>query len=189
VILDKRRRIASGGWLVLLALILGLTTGIAWAHGGGVARLTNVEAGPYWVSVWTQPDPLRVGGAHVTVAVVEPGASATEQREAGPPVLDATVEVRFEPLDRAGEPLAALATHEGAEIKLLYEADVELPETGRWQVVITVEGPQGAGRARFEAQVAPALAVNWGWVGGGLGLVALAAVWLAQKFQTQRAGA
>lgn len=185
--MDMRLRTAACGWLIALALVLGLNTGVVWAHGGGDARLTNVEAGPYWVSVWTQPDPLRVGGAHVTVSVAEPGASETGHREAGPPVLNGTVEVRFEPLDRAGEPLASLATHEGAEIKLLYEADVELPETGRWQVVIAVEGPQGAGSTRFEVQVEPAAAVNWTWVGGGLGLVALVAVWIAQRFRTQGA--
>ena len=166
-----------------LALVLALPAGVAWAHGGGVPRLSNAEAGPYWVSVWTEPDPLRVGEAHITVAVSEPTpASGASYREAGPPILDATVQVRFEPLGRAGKTLAAPATRAGAANKLFYEADLQLPETGRWQVTIAVEGPAGAGSVGFEAQVAPPTAFSWTWI-GGLGLVGLAAVWMVQRFR------
>ena len=80
--------------MVLLGLALAAPAGVVWAHGGGVPRLTNVEAGPYWVSVWTQPDPLRVGGAHFTIAVSEPAAATDGRQEAGPPILDAKVQVQ-----------------------------------------------------------------------------------------------
>jgi hypothetical protein len=176
-------------FLLLLVLILVLPTGVAWAHGGGVPQLTNAEAGPYWVSVWTQPDPLRVGEAHITVAVSEPSATSEAQtadsgrayREAGPPILDATVQVQFKPLDRTGETLTALADHESAANKLFYEADLELPETGLWQVDITVEGPAGSGSASFEAQVSPPAAFDWTLI-GGLGLGGLVAVLMVQRF-------
>jgi hypothetical protein len=171
--------------LCLLALVTALPTGVARAHGGGTPRLTNAEAGPYWVSAWTQPDPLRVGQAHITVAVSRPSQAASARGEAGPPVLDAAVEVTFEPSGRAGETLIVRATHEGAANKLFYEADLELPETGRWQATVLVAGPDGAGSAGFEAQVSPPSAFSWTWI-GGLGLVALAAVWMVQRFRDRR---
>lgn len=170
-----------------LLLVVALTAKIVWAHGGGTPQLTNAEAGPYWVSVWTQPEPLRVGQAHITVAVSEPGDSPGGRREAGSPILGALVQVEFKPLDRKGETLAAAATHEGAANKIFYEADLDLPATGRWQVAIGVEGPAGAGSASFDTDVSPPSTFNWTWI-GGLGLVVLAGVWLAQRYRGQRGG-
>lgn len=171
-------------WLMVVGLVLVLPTGLAWAHGGGVPQLTNVDVGPYWVSVWMQPDPPRVGQVHITVAVAEPGGLEAGRREAGPPVLDAMVQVQFEALEHAGAPFTSAATHEGATNKLLYEADLELPEPGRWRVVIAVEGPQGTGSATFEMQVSPRATFNWTWI-WGLGLVALASTGLVQRYRGQ----
>ena len=172
---------------VLLIMVLGLPVGIAWAHGGGVPRMTNVDAGPYWVSAWTQPDPLREGQAHITVAVSEPMKSTDGRREAGSPVLNALVQVQFRPLDREGETLLVLATHEAAANKLFYEADLELPETGRWQVIVQVEGPQGSGSASFEAQVSPPTGVSVTWL-VGLGLAGLVTMAVVQRFRNQKSG-
>jgi hypothetical protein len=157
---------------------------VAEAHGGGVPRLTNAVAGPYWVSVWTQPDPLRVGQAHITVAVSQPAPSVAGRQEAGPPLLGADVQVQFRPLDHAGETLQVRATHEGATNKLFYEADLDLPETGRWEVLVIVKGDAGSGAAGFEAEVSAARPTNWLWI-GGLGLGALAVLWMFQKRQSQ----
>ena len=165
---------------LVLAAIVGLPADVAWAHGGGTPRLTNADVGPYWVSVWTHPDPLRVGKVHLTVAVSEPNTAGGARREAGAPVLDATVQVQFKPLDHTGETLIAEATHAGATNKILYEADLELPQIGRWQAEIAVTGPDGSGSALFEAQVSPPASFSWNWV-GGLGVVALAAIWTIQK--------
>ena len=188
MIFTHRSRILDFGFFIFLAIILALSTGVAWAHGGGVVRLTNVEAGPYWVSAWSEPDPLRVGQAHISVAVSKPTESGEGYREAGPPVLDATVQVQFTAVDHNGETLMGRATHEGATNKLFYEADLELPKAGRWQVKIAVEGPEGSGSATFEAQVAPPTAFNWTWI-GGLGVVALAAVWVVRKFRDEKTAA
>lgn len=178
-------RLAGFAVALTLALILGIPADVARAHGGGVPQLTNADAGPYWVSVWTQPDPLRVGRSHITVAISEPTAAEGDRREAGSPVLDAAVQVQFKLLDGAGEALMVAATHEGAANKLFYEADLELPETGQWQVVVTVEGPDGAGSASFETQVAPPRPFDWTLI-GGLGLVALVAVWMVQRYRGRR---
>jgi hypothetical protein len=174
-------------------LIVALVSAVVWvfaargtqAHGGGVPQLTNAEAGPYWVSAWTQPDPLRVGKAHITVAVSEPGESGSGLREAGSAVLDALVQVQFKPLEGGGETLAVSATHENAANKIFYEADLELPETGRWQVDVSIEGPDGSGSASFDTRVSPPSTVNWALV-GGLGLFALTGVWVVQRYWGQR---
>ena len=77
--------------LFLFLLIAGLswTTGVV-AHGTGAPQVINADSGPYLVSVWTEPDPARVGELHVTVGVAEP-----ETQEV---VVDAQVEVALAPL-------------------------------------------------------------------------------------------
>jgi hypothetical protein len=170
--------------VLLVLAVLVLPVQVVEAHGGGVPRLTNAVAGPYWVSVWTQPDPLRVGQAHITVAVSQPASSAAGREEAGPPVLGADVWVQFRPLDHAGDALQVRATHEGAANKLFYEADLDLPEVGRWEVLVSVKGDAGSGDAGFEAEVSAPRSTNWWWI-GGLGLGALTVLWVFQKRQRQ----
>jgi hypothetical protein len=172
------------GLFLFLSLNVVFPTNLASAHGGGVPQLTNAEAGPYWVSVWTQPDPLRVGEAHITVAVSEPGDSTVAIREPGAPVLNAAVRVRLKPLEAQGETLMVDATHEGAANRLYYEADLELTETGRWHVAISIDGPSGSGEADFDAQVSPPRAFNWVYV-IGLGLAGVVVVGVVQRFRDQ----
>lgn len=168
--------------LLILPLTVGYATGVARAHGGGVPQLANAEAGPHLISVWTQPDPIRVGTAHFTVAVSEPPVSgAATVEEAGAPVLGATVELRLKPVSGNGETLVALATHKAAVNKLLYEVDVDLPSAGRWQVVVYVEGPAGSGNTSFEAEVLPPSTFQWWTLLGGLGLVLLTAGWIVVR--------
>ena len=64
---------------------------LAQAHGTGTPQLLNAPSGPYLLSVWTDPDPLRADEAHVVVAVLEP---ATRE----PIVTGVEVTVRLEPL-------------------------------------------------------------------------------------------
>lgn len=168
-----------------LALISGYFVNTAWAHGGGVQQLTNAEAGPYRVSVWTQPDPLRVGEAHFTVAVLEAPAPGVSQNLGGPPVLGAIVELRFEPENSVDSPLVVLATHEAAVNKLFYEADLELPAEGRWPVTVVVEGPAGSGSANFDIEVV-SVDSNRPWLLGGFGVILLLVGWIVQRWFWKR---
>lgn len=173
-------------WSALL-LMLALPAARVQAHGGGTPQLTNADAGPYWVSVWTQPEPLRAGEVHVTVAVSEPGDTSASRREAGAPVLGADVQVEFSRAESssdeaAGQPIVVYATHENAANKLLYEADLTLPTSGEWQVRVTVEGPAGQGSASFGAIVRAEQDSNWTWA-LVLGPAAIAAVWIWQRFR------
>ena len=183
--LDKRPRFSVTMALLGLALLgFGLAQPIQ-AHGGGVPQLTNAPAGPYRVSAWTQPDPPRAGTLHLSVAVSAPQPGAAEA-EAGDVVLDATVRVQAHRLDGAGETLTAQASRRDSANKLLYEADMELPDAGQWRVQVQVEGPAGAGVAGFDLQVLPAPAnplAALGWpLWAGLGLAVALGVWLVVGF-------
>ncbi len=61
---------------ILIALLLLLNLGwplrlyaLPTAHGGGTPRLVNLVVEPYRLWLWTEPEPLRVGEAHFTIAV------------------------------------------------------------------------------------------------------------------------
>jgi hypothetical protein len=161
------------GLMMLLAIALaGTLVRLVYAHGGGTPRLTNTEVGPYWVSIWTQPEPVRVGTIHFTVAVSEPSGAGTTQAEPGVPVLDASVNIQLDGLDQPAPTLTGAATHAEAVNKLFYETDLTVPVEGRWRATVSVDGPAGSGQTSFELQVLPASAfgLNWLWI-GGLGLV------------------
>jgi hypothetical protein len=165
----------------LLQLLLTLITALlailvsaapANAHGGGTPQLVQAPSGPYQVYAWTNPDPARAGVLHVTVSLVEP---ASQQ-----PVLDAEVQI----LAQWGEespPIAAPATHENALIKTYYEADIELPTAGVWQITVAHSDAAGRGRASFLLEVKPAT-FNWRPIGIGavLALIALGAWFVLQ---------
>ena len=149
-------------------------------------QLANAVVGPYRVSVWTQPEPLRVGTMHISVAVSEP-PEAGREGEVGAPVLDATVRVRLEPLRGEGGAITVFATHEAAVNKILYETDLELPSEGQWRVEVFVDGPAGSGSGAFDVRVLPPSRLNWALVGGA-GLLLLTLYWLVWGAKMPRYG-
>jgi hypothetical protein len=168
-------------WLLGVVLLLALaiiTTGRAVGHGGGAPQIVNEPAGPYLVSAWTDPDPLRVGTIHMTVAVSEPaGVEAAAATEAGTAVLGAAVRVVLESMDNPTiRPVGGLATHENAINRLFYEADLDVPETGIWRVNLLIDGPAGAGETGFEVQVLPPSRLNWPILVAAAAVVLVAAV-------------
>lgn len=166
----------------MLVLAVASVGGVAQAHGGGTPQLANVRVGPYGVSVWTQPEPLRVGVVHFTVTVAEPLTPAAGQSvEAGPPVLNAAVQLELTSLDRPDQILAVSATHQAAVNKFFYEADLDLPVAGQWEVRVLVNGPAGAGDARFEVEVLPPATFTGWFLGGGLAVVLLAFGWVIRR--------
>lgn len=164
-------RVAGGesrvAWIVGAVLFaLMLVTAPALAHGGGTPQLSNEPAGPYLLSVWSDPNPAVVGKLHLTVALAdaESGAAITG--------ADITLTARQDETT-----LTASASHEGALVPEFYEADLDLPSAGEWQFQIDISGDGGSGQAGFTLDVA-ARATNWllialagvgvamvGWVG------------------------
>ncbi len=109
-------------------LLVLLLCGVARADGGRL-RMSRT-AGPFVISVFTAPEPLRVGRADVSVLVQRQGS--------GEVLLGATVELRLQGPDGAQQTLPA--SHAVATNRLLQSALVELPAPGRWRLEITVDG-------------------------------------------------
>jgi hypothetical protein len=125
----------------LLALLLALRA----EADGGLVRISQ-PVGPYTVTVFSAPTPLRVGPIDLSVLV---------QRD-GTPVLDLPVSMVLRNGDTR---LEAPATHAAATNKLLYAAPLLLPAAGRWVVNVTV-GVESVG---FEMDAEPALGVLAFW--------------------------
>ena len=137
--------------VLLLLLLLGPARSLR-AHGGGLLQVAAEPAGPYKVSVWTSPTRLEAGSpGHITVSVAG---------EADAPVLDAKVLVQIIS-GETGEIMSVPATTAQSTNKLFYEADMILPEIGRYPMTIQINGSQGSGEVTFLIEVQPVANTNW----------------------------
>lgn len=189
----RRREFAS--WLlpiclaILGSLLLSLSAHPGYAHGGGVPRLTDEVAGPYRLFAWTQPEPLRVGDMHLSIAVVK-GVRSGDQPAArlDEPVTDATVTITLQPLAQRDAPLRVSAMLQPQLGSYYYEADATLPTAGDWRFTIEVSGAMGDGRATFIGTASPARQINWTLVISAslllVGLLVLIGVW--NRLQTKK---
>ena len=157
---------------LLCVPLLFLTVFLVRAHGTGTPQLLNAPSGPYLLSVWTDPDPLRADETHVVVAVLEP---ATRE----PIVTGVEVTVRLEPLTADGQPVTVTAETDDTN-RLFYAAEFNDRVTpGRWRVGVAVSGERGAGdEVTFEVDITAARGFNWLWLGAG-GLLLAIGLWLA----------
>jgi hypothetical protein len=155
--------------LVGLALVIGSVAAPrgAVAGHGGVVQLNRAAAGPYALSVWTQPTPARAGPWRVDVAVMRAGGVA---------IGDAAVRVRAQPLGGPARPVEADAQRDADPLGMRYRASLTLGAAGPWVVSVSVAGPEGAGSLSFPVDVEPASRDWWGLVGLGAAGVALVAV-------------
>ena len=139
-----------------MLILLGARPWQAAAHGIGNPQRINVPSGPYLLSIWTDPEPLRVDDTHVTVAVMKP-----ETRE--PIVVGVEVSVRLQSTTDPVVTQTAVAKADNSTNRLLYTAIFNaLPEAGRWQGVVSVVGSEGAGEdIPFSVEILPPQPVNW----------------------------
>ena len=138
----------------LATLLLAFGT-LLWADGGTVQL--QGQAGPYLVTVFSEPVPVRVGRVDLSVLC---------QRLADKgPVLDARVLVH---LRRPGRgdilELTVPARHGNATNKLLYAAALNIPSSGVWRFSVDIERENSlvsvAGTMRV-ADKEPPLATYW----------------------------
>jgi hypothetical protein len=115
------------------------------------------EKGGYLITVFAEPTPLRAGPVDVSALV--------QDVLTGQPEPHARVTVR---LTKPGQsPLEYRATHEAATNKLLHAAQFELPEPGRWQLAVEVEGASGLAAIDGELEAAaplPRWRQVWPWI-------------------------
>ena len=165
-----------------LALV-GLTASIgvlvaarmASAGHGGTVQVSRVAAGPYAVSVWTQPTPPQAAGAwQVDVAVMQEG---------GAPVGDAQVRVRAEPVGGSTRSAVEIdARREADPLGVRYRTSLALGAPGPWRVTVSIASPRGPGAVTFPVDVVPAPRRWWrGAVLTGLALAGLAALLVSRR--------
>jgi len=161
----------SVGLIPVIAAALVLFASRVAAHGIGTPQVLNEPAGPYLLSAWTDPDPLRADETHVVVAVINP-----ENRE----IIVEGVEVAIT-MTSLADPAVSFVEVAGADEvnRLLFAAEFnDLVSEGRWRVDLAVTGQQGSGDGvSFEVDIEPARGRNWLWLGIG-GLVIIIAGWL-----------
>lgn len=94
---------------------------------GGVVQIQR-SAGPFIITVFTAPIPLRAGPAEISIMI--------QDNKNQNPVLDAKVAAM---LGRdGGETIKVEARREQSKNKLLYAALLSIPEAGRWEIEVTV---------------------------------------------------
>ena len=151
--------------------------GLAWAatqHGPTPARIVQVTAGPYPLTVSLYKDPAAAGFALPFAIAPAPGT-------AGPLTFAVTSlpggDIRATPVRASLQPDPATGGVQGA---------AEITVRGPWSLDILVTGPQGQGHAAvpITAEAPPPIPLWLGWLAG---LLPLAGLTLFLLFQRGRA--
>jgi hypothetical protein len=139
------------GWL-----LVGIGCPPALADGGSM-RLAE-EKGGYRITIFTAPTPFRAGAVDISALV----------QDASTGVLLTPVKVTIR-MTKPGRPaLEYPATTEAATNKLFRAAQFELPESGRWEMQVEVEGSHGLAVIGGELEAAeplPRWRELWLWIG------------------------
>jgi hypothetical protein len=167
----RRHTAASLVSTILSLLWLAATFTLTGAHGYGKPQILNEPSGPYLLSIWTDPDPLRADETHVVVAVIDP---ATQELI----VSDVTVTVRMQSLEDPAIEFVQIAGPDNTN-RLLFAAEFnDKVSDGNWRVGVSAAGAAGQGEeVSFAVAIQPARGMNWLWVGAG-GLLLLIVLWL-----------
>ena len=128
--------------------VIGVITAASTVRAdGGVVRISQA-AGPFEVTVFTSPTPLRAGPVDISVMV--------RDRASDQPILDAEVSLLL--VSREGTAsMRAEATRANATNKLLYAALLELPRSGWWRLTLAVRHDGGTGEVSTDLSAAPPL--------------------------------
>lgn len=160
----------TGAFLLMALVTITWPTGSVRAHGIGTPQAMNVPAGPYMLSAWTDPSPLRVDETHIVVAVADPTT-----RE----MIVSGVEVTITMSSLADPSIVHSATAGTDNVnQLLYAAEFNGRVTeGAWRVGIRAAGPLGASdEINFDVIVGPARSRGWLWLGIG-GMTTVTMLW------------
>jgi YtkA-like len=130
-------------WVLALFLVC-----LQLSFGDGGTLILRKQAGPLTISVFSSPEPLRVGAGDLSVMVQK-----SDDKSA---VLDANVKIRLTHGSAEGiSEVFAPATHANASNKLLYAARVNLPAQGVWKLVATIDSKLGNAEVAGEINVMP----------------------------------
>jgi hypothetical protein len=125
-----------------LPLLLIFTAALL-ADGGAVQ--SRQEAGPFIITVFASPAPLRAGPVDLSVLV--------QDRETQHVILDAAVSIH---LQNANSEINATAASANAQNKLLYAANVDLKIPGDWQYSVTITRASASATVSGKMTASPA---------------------------------
>jgi len=160
-----------------ILIVLCLLVAPSARANGGTVQVADQPAGPYIVTVFTSPSPVRAGAVDVSVLV---------QDQARQPVDDAQVTVTTEPIGHAAPGGTYSATRDQADIKLYYAAKFNLPAAGQWRFTVDVQGPRGGGATAFALEAGGASVISAPLLIALLFLVPLGIAWRLAHAQRQR---
>lgn len=123
---------------------------------GGAIRLSESKGG-YRITVFSAPTPLRAGAVDISVLV--------QDASTGVPLPQTSTSIRMIKSGRLA--LEYPATSEAATNKLLQATQFELPEPGRWELQVQVEGVHGRTVIAGELEAAESLPrwhEQWPWI-------------------------
>ena len=130
-----------------VALLLVLAVAAPALADGGLVRISQ-PAGPWMVTVFSSPTPLRAGPLDLSVLVRDPVADRS--------VLDAEVHVSLYEVE-GSRAVHASATHAEATNKLLYAALLDLPAPGHWEARLLIRRGEQTAELSFPFEAAPPL--------------------------------
>jgi hypothetical protein len=147
-----------------IAIVIGValfSTGfwpIAARGDGGTLRAWK-QFGECDVAVFTEPSPFVVGPVDVSVLLLD--------RNTGEPIEEARIVVEIWPKGRPALALRHPATRQAATNKLLYAADFELRDVGRYEAIVSIDGPSDPAKIQFELDVGSPWSLGtgvWPWI-------------------------
>lgn len=119
---------------------------VARADGGQLQM--RRQAGPFVVSLFSNPGALAIGDADLSVLV--------EQASSGRVLPHADVVLQLTPTDPpGGPPVVARLTRSSAGNRLLSDAVVSLPHAGRWRATLRIRDGDAAAETAMDLTVAP----------------------------------
>jgi hypothetical protein len=119
-----------------------LCAGVLLADGGAIQF--RGPAGPFEITVFGSPTPLRIGTADLSVLIKKTAGDTT--------VLDADVTLHLvKSIDGKIIEVTSRLTHDKATNKLLYAANMRIPSNGSWRVDVLVK--QGATAAQLSGRM------------------------------------
>ena len=142
--------------LTTIALLSGIAC-VLWISNaqadGGTVQFTK-SAGPFAITVFTTPSPLRAGPVDISLLI--------QSSDNQPPLLDCFAEVQL--LKQGEASMSSEATHEAAQNKVFYAAQVNIPESGVWDIEVNIRRGNDSATVSGAITVArsnPVLLVYW----------------------------
>ena len=114
--------------IAMLFVVITYVTYIPVASADGGALQFTRSAGPFIITVFTTPSPLRAGPVDISLMI-----QSSENQE---PVLDCVANVQLR--KEGSRSIGSEATHQVSQNKLFYAAPLNVPESGVWELEVAI---------------------------------------------------